>query len=170
MAQPSTMPSAAQASLRADRAYIDLLAAQSAWPMQYVMSRPNAVDARALPVQGLVSTAVAPQLVDDFNQLLPQNYRVAKRASQNRPQTELVNTAPYAALGRGVANHVDTNTALLHGERTLRTASRATTGERAWDRRDFVAVPPELQRLPQDRLRFGEMTRVGPAYAQPYDE
>lgn len=166
----STMPPpAAQASLRADAQYISMLAAQSAWPMQYAMSRPAPVAARSHVVQGLPTIGVASDAVGAYNSLLPANYRMAKRASQNRLQTELVGTSPYMALGRGIANHVDTNTALLQGTREGRDASRATAGERTWDRRDFVAVPSDLRLLPQDELRFGAMTRVGPAYAQPHD-
>ena len=171
MAQPLSMPpAAAQASLRADAKYLDLLGAQSAWPAQYAMSRPNAVQARSQPRLGLVAGAVGPQSVDTYNTLLPQAYRVAKRASQNRLQTELVNTAPYVAVGRGVANHVDSSSALLLGRGSARgDASRATLAEGTWDRRDFVALPSELRRLPVE-MRFGEMTRVGPSYAQPHDE
>lgn len=171
MAQPRCMPpSAAQASLRADPQYLDLLAAQSGWPLLYAMSRPVAGrgPCSGLPVQGRVAQAAGPDAVAALNHLLPQNYRMAKRASQNRPQTELVNSAPYAALGRGVANHVDTSSALLLGARAPREASRAALAERRWDNMDFVAVPADLRRLPAE-MRFGEMTRVGPAYAQPHE-
>lgn len=168
MAKTGMPASAAQTSLRTDPQYTDLLAAQSAWPMQYAMSRPNPVDSRARPMQGLVASAMGPQDIAAYNTLLPQAYRVSKRASQNRPQTELVNTAPYVALGRGIANNVDASTALQQGNRTMRDASRASLAERTWDRMDFVTMPSELRRLPDD-LRFGEMTRVGPSYAQPHE-
>lgn len=162
-------PQASQASLRADQNYINLLAAESGWPFQYNMSRPNPTTSRAFPVQGLVRSSVGPSDINTYNGLLPVHYRVAKRASQNRPQTELVGRAPYTALGRGLAYHVDDNSALMHGNSTSRDTSRAQLSESTWDRRQFVAMPSDLADLPTE-LRFGEMTRTGPSYAQPHDD
>lgn len=162
-------PQASQASLRADPNYVQLLAAESAWPYQYAMSRPNPVSARAFPVQGLIRSGVGPGTVDVYSTLLPAHYRVAKRASQNRLQTELVGRAPYTALGRGLAYHVDTNSKLVQGNSTPRDTSRAQLSESTWDRRQFVTMPADLRDLPHE-LRFGEMTRTAPSYAQPHDD
>lgn len=163
-------PTAAQASLRTDAQYISLLAAQSTWPAQYVMSTPVPAHPLSQPRMGLAKAAVEPEAVDAYNQLLPRANRMLHRASQERPQTELVNTAAYVALGRGVANHVDDSTALLLGNRVPRDAARAELAERRWDRFDYLTLPAELRTLPGTDLRLPPGTRVSPTYAQPYDD
>jgi hypothetical protein len=162
------LPRTSQASLRNDLGYVGLLEAESTWPMKYNFSRPNPVTRRAHPIQGLRSAWVGAGQVQVFNKLIPRQQRVAMRASQHRPQTQLFGTAPYTALGRGVMNHVDVNSALKLSNRVPRKPTR-TVMEREWDRRHFVAIPEELRALPVDP-RLGEGTRVGPEYMQPHQD
>lgn len=163
-----TLPNAAQAGLRADRDYLALLEAESTWPTRYVLSAPQPLQVRRYPIQGLNRPAIGPEQIDAFNSLLPVNFRVQTRASQNRPQTELFGTAPYLALGRGVAQHVDVSTALLQGNPLFDRGNRVLE-ERPWPREQFVTVPAELRDLPVD-TRLGEVTRLAPEYQkQPRD-
>lgn len=160
------VPNAAQAALRADPAYLRLLEAESTWAFKYHASRPNPVAPQRFPIQGLNNPAWGPRQVDAYNALLPGHYRVHTRAAQNRPLTELFGTAPYLALGRGILNHVDTNTTLLQGN-PINDRNRRLS-EREWDRTAFVTVPKELRELPFD-TRKSATTRVSPEYAQPHD-
>lgn len=161
------IPPASQAALRADRDYLALLEAQSTWPFKYNFTRTNPWTPRAYPVQGLSRSAWGPGQVDAFNSLLPANYRVKHRASQNKPQTELFGTAPYIALGRGIMYHVDVSSMLLQGNMVQERGSRILT-ERQFDRKQFITVPDTLRNLPVD-MRRGEATRSGPEYMQPHD-
>lgn len=163
-----TLPNASQAGLRADRDYLALLEAESTWPTRYMLSRPQPLHPRQYPIQGLNNPAIGPGQVDAYNTLLPTHFRVQTRASQNRPQTELFGTAPYLALGRGVAQHVDVSTMLLQGNPLFDRGNRVLE-ERAWPREQFVTVPAELRDLPVD-TRLGEFTRSAPEYQkQPRD-
>ncbi len=161
------IPPAAQAALRADPDYLRMLEAESTWAFKYHLTRTNPWTPRAFPVQGLAHQGVGPSQVDAYNSLLPANYRVKHRASQNRPQTELFGTAPYTALGRGPLRYTDTSTLLQQGSWVPSRGSRAVA-EVDFNRFDFVNVPRELTALPHE-LRYGAMTRVGPAYLQPHD-
>lgn len=160
------LPNASQAALRADPSYIGLLEAESTWAAKYNFSRPNPTAPRRFPIQGMHRPSFGPTEVDAYNALLPQNFRVQTRAAHNRPQTELFGRAPYVALGRGVLNHVDTSTLLKHGNPIIDRTRQLS--ERQWDRASFVTVPKELRDLPHES-RLGELTRVGPEYAQPHD-
>lgn len=164
----SMMPSAAQVSLRTDRDYIALLDAQSSWPTQYHFARINPTAPSAFPIQGLNAPHMGPAQIPQYNKLLATNFRIDVRSSQNRLQTELFGRSPYIALGRGILNHVDTNTALLHGNPIYERGNRVLV-ERPWDRSQFVTVPAELKNLPVD-TRKGRMTRMNPQYLQPRDD
>jgi hypothetical protein len=164
------MQSAQATSLRTDSAYTQLLEAQSVWPFLYHFARTNPVNSRPRPIQGLWSQGVPPADVPQFNRLLPSHFRVKHRASQNRPQTELFGTAPYRALGRGTARHVDASSALLvGGDWAANKGSRSAATEAHFDRSYFVSIPVPLRRL-ETELRYGASTRMSPAYAQPHDE
>lgn len=164
-------PEASQTSLRADRDYIEMLAAQSSWPHKYVFSRPNPCTPRVFPIQGLRAPAIGGDTVDGYNALLSAHYRVANRASQNRPATELFGTAPYTAVGRGMARHVDASTALQFGHTVNRGTSRTQLAENQFNNNfEYIEVPSILRDLPGGDIRIGAMTRVGPSYAQPYDD
>lgn len=162
------MPTAAQASLRADRDYLALLEAQSTWPTRYHFARINPTAPSAFPIQGLNAPHMGPPQIPHFNKLLPANFRVDVRSSQHRLQTELFGRAPYIALGRGIMNHVDTNTMLQQGNPIFERGNRVLA-EKPWDRRDFVTMPADLKNLPVE-TRKGALTRVGPQYLQPHDE
>lgn len=161
------MAGAARETLRADKAYIDLLEAESTWPSRYVLSRPNPLAPRAFPIQGLNAPHIGPAQVGVYNALLPDNYRVRVQSSHYRLDTELAGRAAFLGRGDGVMRHVNVSTALLQGNRVSERGSR-TLAEREWDRRDFVAVPRALTSLDVD-TRLGEVTRVGPQYLQPRD-
>ena len=163
-----TLPNALQAGLRADRDYLSLLEAESMWPTRYVLAAPQPLHPRQYPIQGLNRPAIGPAQVDAYNALLPAHFRVHTRASQNRPQTELFGTAPYLALGRGVAQHVDVSTMLQQGNPLFDRGNRVLE-ERPWPREQFVTVPAELRDLPND-TRLGEWTRMNAEYQkQPHD-
>jgi hypothetical protein len=159
------MLTARATTLRADRAYIDLLEAESTWAFKYNLSRTNPVDPRALPMWAKTPGVLN---VNGYNSLLPINFRMQTRASQNRPQTQLFGTAPYTALGRGLLHHVDTNSQLQQSNWVAARGSRQGTTEAELRRFDFVTLPRELTTMPFES-RYGAMTRVGPAYAQPHD-
>ena len=161
------MLSASATTLRADADYIRLLEAESTWPALYRFARPNAVQARTHPIQGLHWLGVPACGVDVYSRLLPRHFRVHTRAAQNRPQTELYGTAPYVALGRGGLMHVDTETRLQHGDWVQGKGSRSVS-ELDFDRFDFVTLPGELKKL-NPEMRYGQITRVGPSYMQPRD-
>lgn len=158
------MLSASATTLRADKAYIDLLEAESTWPTKYVFARPNPVDARRHPIWGLHEQGVPATHVDTYNKLLPTNFRVQVRASHNRPQTELFGTAPYTALGRGLLRYPDTSSAVRQGTWVPTRGSR-TAAEVDYNRFDFVHVPRELTE-PVNEMRYGVYTRLGPSYMQ----
>lgn len=158
------MLDARETTLRADKAYIDLLEAESTWPFKYVFSRTNAVNPR---LSGAPCSGVPARNINAYNTLLPTHFRVQTRASQNRPQTELFGTAPYTALGRGPLKHIDTSSLLQQSNRVTARGARTVT-EIDMNRRDFVSVPKELTALPYE-TRYGRLTRAGPAYMQPHD-
>lgn len=162
----NTLMSASQASLRADKQYIDLLEAESTWAAKYLFSQPNPVAPRRFPMMGLNAPNMGPGQMPTYNDMLPQHYRVMHRASHNKPQTELFGTAPYIALGRGVLSHVDTSSALLQSNYVPERGSRVLM-EAPWTRSQYVTVPEELKQLRE--MRLGQMTRVGPEYMQPHD-
>ena len=161
------MLSASSTALRTDKAYVDLLEAQSTWPFHYVFARPNPVNSRAQPMWGLQDAGVPPQAIDSMNALLPANFRVQTRASQNRPQTELFGTSPFLARGAGVLKTPDVSSQLLEGTYTSQRGSRSIA-ELPFDRQDFVAVPPALAGEGPE-VRYGALTRVAPSYMQPRD-
>lgn len=161
-----SVPPASQAALRADPAYLGLLETESTWALKYNFSRPNPMAPRRFPIQGLNTAAPGPAQMAAYNTLLPINYRVQTRASHDRPQTELFGRAPYVAVGRGVLNHIDTNTQLMQGNPIIDRTRQLS--ERQWHRASFVNVPKELRELPYDS-RLGKTTRVAPEYAQPRD-
>lgn len=164
------MQSAQATSLRTDHAYTQLLEAQSVWPFLYNFARTNPVNSRPRPIQGLWSQGVPPAEVPQYNRLLPAHFRIKHRASQNRPQTELFGTAPYRALGRGTARHIDASSALLlGGDWGALKGSRSATTERQFDRSYFVTIPADLRRL-ETELRYGVTTRMSPSYAQPHED
>ena len=164
-------PQASQASLRADSAYIEMLAAQSTWPTKYVFSVPSPCTPMAFPIQGLRAPKVGADTVVQYNDLLPAHYRVKNRASQNRPTTELFGTSAYSAVGRGLAKHVDASTKLRDSHPVQRGTARAYLAEQTRNPNFlFVDVPGQLRDLPGQDLRIGATTRVGPSYAQPRDE
>lgn len=164
-------PQASQTSLRADSAYIEMLAAQSTWPSKYVFSVPTPCTPLAFPIQGLRAPKVGSDTVVQYNELLPAHFRVKTRASQNRPSTELFGTSAYTAVGRGLANHVDASTALRHSHPIRHGTSRAYLSELTRNSNFlYVDVPEQLRALPGQDLRIGATTRVGPSYAQPRDE
>lgn len=152
-------------TLRADKAYIDLLEAESTWPFKYVLSRTQPVAPRAFPMWGLHDQGVPTGDVKTYNTLLPRNYRMQVRASQNKPQTELFGTAPYTALGRGLLRFTDTNSLLQQGNWVTGRGARIL-GELPWDRNQFVHIPEALQNLPVE-TRKGAGTRIGPSYMRP---
>lgn len=162
------MLNAKATTLRADRQYIDLLEAESTWPFKYVFSRPNPVDPRRAPMWA-GTPGVPGRQMGTYNTLLPTNFRIQTRASQNRPQTELFGTAPYIALGRGPLKYTDTSTRLQQSNWAPGRGSRGTVTEARVDRFDFVTLPQEVTTLPFDS-RLGQLTRVGPAYMQPHDD
>ncbi len=160
------MLDARETTLRADKAYIDLLEAESTWPFKYVFSRTHAVNPRMNAMWAGVP-GVPIQNMGAYNTLLPTHFRVQTRASQNRPQTELFGTAPYIALGRGPLKYTDTSSLLQQSNRVTGRGSRTVT-EIDMNRYDFVSVPKDLTALPFE-TRYGRLTRVGPAYMQPHD-
>lgn len=160
------MLNARATTLRADRQYIDLLEAESTWPFKYVFSRTNPVNPRVNPMWADVP-GVPIGGVDAYNSLLPANYRMQIRASQNRPQTELFGTAPYIALGRGPLKYTDTQSSLQQSNWVAGKGSRMIN-EIDLYRYDFVTLPPDLVNIPFDS-RLGQMTRAGPAYMQPHE-
>lgn len=155
-------------TLRADKAYIDLLEAESTWPFKYVFSRTNPVNPRRNPMWGLNDQGVPIGGVAVYNRLLPANYRMQVRAAHNRPQTELFGTAPYIALGRGPLRYPDTSSLLQQGNWVPGRGSR-TLSEVDYNRFDFVTLPKGLTEQTGADLRYGAMTRVGPAYMQPHE-
>lgn len=159
------MLSARDTTLRADKAYIDLMEAESTWAFKYVFTNTNPVDPRRDAMWADVP-GVAPAAIPVFNRLLPENYRMKHRASQNRPRTELFGTAPYRGLGRGVLDHVDVSTQLQQGNWVPEKGSRILT-EIELNRREFVTIPADLRELPFES-RYGAMTRAAPAYMQPH--
>ena len=160
------MLDARETTLRADKAYIDLLEAESTWAFKYNFSRTNAVNPRMNTMWSAVP-GVPINNVRTYNTLLPTNFRMQTRASQNRPQTELFGTAPYIALGRGQLKYTDTSSSLQQSNRVTGRGSRTLT-EIDMNRYDFVSVPKDLTNLPFE-TRYGSMTRVGPSYMQPHD-
>lgn len=154
-------------TLRADKAYIDLLEAESTWPFKYVFSRTNPIEPQRNPMWADVP-GVPGRGIPVYNKLLPTNFRMQTRASQNRPQTELFGTAPYTALGRGPLKYPDVSSLLQQSNWVAGRGSRTVT-EADMHRFDFVSVPKELSALPFES-RYGKMTRTGPAYMQPHDD
>lgn len=161
------MLNARATTLRADKAYIDLLEAESTWPSKYVFSRTNPVNSRQNPMWGLTDHGVPGARIGTYNKLLPTNFRMQVRAAQNKPQTELFGTAPYIALGRGVLRHTDTSSLLQQSNWVERRGSRSIA-EIDYNRFEYVSIPKNLSALAPE-LRFGAMTRVAPAYLQPHD-
>ena len=159
------MLNARDTTLRADKAYLDLLEAQSTWASKYVFTRPNPVNPQAVPMWA--SVPGYGHQVAAYNRMLPAHSRVEVRASESRPQTQLYGTAPYRAQGRGTLLHTDVSTTMMHGNWITSKGSRVLT-ELPLDRYDFITIPEDLKRLPFES-RFGQITRVGPAYAQPHD-
>lgn len=168
-AAPMQLLSAAHAGLRADPAYLNLLEAESTWALKYNLTRTNPCTPMAHPVRGLNQPGMGPSQVEVFNRLLPQHFRVAHRASQNRLHTELFGPAPYTALGRGLVHHVDASNRLRYAESMHERGSKVHTMERQLNRFDAVELPQELRRLPFDS-RMGAATRMGPEYLQPHDD
>lgn len=161
------LPNTRSTTLKADKAYIDLLEAESTWAMKYVFSNTNPLEPRQHPIMGLNAPNTGGCQMKQYNSMLPRNFRMQTRASQNRLHTELFGTAPYMALGRGVLKHVDVSTMLQQGNWVPEGPSR-TLMESKWDRNQFVTIPKELKQL-KPELRYGSMTRVGPSYMQPHD-
>jgi len=161
------MLNARATTLRADKAYIDLLEAESTWANKYVFSRTNPVQSRQRPLWGLTEHGVPASKMNTYNTLLPTNFRVQVRAAQNKPQTELFGTAPYIALGRGPLRYTDTSSLLQQSNWVSGRGSRSIS-EIDYDRFDFVQMPKDLTGLAPE-LRYGAFTRVGPAYLQPHD-
>lgn len=162
---PVNMYGSRATTLRADKAYIDLLEAESTWPYKYVVSRTNPVAPRAYPMWGLWNQGVNTADVKTYNDLLPTNYRMQVRASQNKPQTELFGTAPYTALGRGLLRFTDTSSLLQQSNWVSGRGSRIA-GELPWDRLQFVDIPEDLK-AQRVEMRYGQTTRIGPAYMRP---
>lgn len=156
-------------TLRADKAYIDLLEAQSTWAHKYVFTQTNPVNARQQPMWGLHDQGVPGAQMATYNNLLPTNFRMQVRSAHNKPQTELFGTAPYMALGRGELRHTDTATKLRQSNWVPVRGSRMLS-ELNYDRFDFVTLPRELLAGAPTDLRYGALTRVGPAYMQPHDD
>jgi hypothetical protein len=154
-------PTAAQAALESDPAYIRMLEARSTWPYKYNMefTQPRCV---GTPIWGLNAPHVGTKQVDTYNKLLPRHMRVHLRASHNRPQAELYGTAPYMAIGRGSLLYPDIDNSLRNGNWVPSERNRILS-ETHYDRRDFIRIPRELRDLPFES-RFGQMTRVGPEY------
>lgn len=162
------MLSASQTTLRADKAYIDLLEAESTWPMKYLFGQTNPVRPRDRPIQGSHTPGVGGCQADVYSSLLPTNFRMQVRASQNRLQTELFGTAPFLGLGQGVLKNTDTSSMLMQGTRVSERGARVLM-ERNYGRLGFVTVPAELRDLPHE-LRYGALTRVSASYLQPHDD
>jgi len=157
------MLSARETTLRADRAYIQLLEAESTWPNKYVFSRTNPVNPRTNPMWADVP-GVPGAAVDAYNRLLPINFRMQTRSSQNKPQTQLFGRAPFIARGKGELRYTDTSTMLQQSNWVPGRGSRKLT-EMNVDRNDFVTIPRDLATLPFES-RLGQMTRTGPSYMQ----
>lgn len=157
--------SPANTLLSADLSYQRLLEYESTFANAYHMARP--LPRATPPPEPCRLTAdrfpdnvhVGASQVDAWNSLLAQHTRVATRASQNRPQTELFGTSPYVALGRGTLRNVDTSNALHYPNPVTRRVGRRLA-ETYVGRFDFVDACPVV-----DANREGRMTRVGPQYA-----
>lgn len=154
---------ASDASLGADPAYVRLLEAESTWPNKYRFAQPNPSDPRRFPMWGLPAQGTPTCCIADFNRLLPANFRVATRASQNRLQTPLYGRAPYRLVGRGDLLFTDVSTQLQQGLYDPNRGSRVGVEEASLDRFDFVDVPRDLRDLPWD-TRKGSSTRRSPEY------
>ena len=158
------MLSAKDTTLRADRAYIQLLEAASTWPTKYVFTRTNPVNPRALAMWAEVP-GVPAAAVDTYNRLLPISFRSQVRSAENKPQTALYGTAPF--LGRGQLAYTNTSSLLQQGQFVPGRGSRTVT-EIDMRRSDFVTIPTSLSSLPFE-ARLGELTRFAPTYSQPHD-
>lgn len=159
------MLTARETTLRADKAYIDLMEAESTFPLRYVFNNTQPVNPRRTPMWADVP-GVPACAIDTYTKLLPYHYRLQHRASQNRPQTELFGRAPYRAQGRGDLEHIDASNRMRFANRIPDRASRIFTEEVELDRFEFVTVPKLLRDLPFDS-RMGRMTRSAPGYVQP---
>lgn len=126
--------------------YAQLHRDQSTWPLEYVLTQTQPIDAFR-PALGLNAPGVGSDQIAVSNVLdIPPTSRTQRIKSQLELWTELYGTAPYLGGGDGIIYDVETSNALRDSIYMLRgQRSRHWMADQPYDTWSFIDVPNASQ-------------------------